>query len=70
MAKEIAIDDRFVTLQVRKNIRETLYNSYQIWDTAGQERFQSLGRKFIEYNEILIYYRKVVHSIEELIVVS
>jgi len=32
MAKEIAIDDRFVTLQ--------------IWDTAGQERFQSLGGAF------------------------
>jgi Ras-related protein Rab-7A len=50
LTKEVMVDDRLVTMQVR---HFPLLKSYpvclrlqQLWDTAGQERFQSLGVAF------------------------
>ena len=53
LTKEVEVDDRVVTMQVRK-VKASLHFSctivtswvMQIWDTAGQERFQSLGVAF------------------------
>ena len=46
MAKEVMIDDRMVTLQVKKLKKWPFLKFDKIWDTAGQERFQSLGGAF------------------------
>ena len=48
LTKEIQIDDRLVTMQVRSSARAmaNIFPRAQIWDTAGQERFQSLGVAF------------------------
>lgn len=52
LTKEVLVDDRLVTMQVRMRSMDDLENSLarcfntQIWDTAGQERFQSLGVAF------------------------
>ena len=46
------VDDRLVTMQVRRSPQLKAYScmlclhSQQLWDTAGQERFQSLGVAF------------------------
>lgn len=49
LTKEVMVDDRLVTMQVRAIVAVellSLYCCHQIWDTAGQERFQSLGVAF------------------------
>lgn len=50
LTKEVAVDDRLVTMQVTTEIIDLVnccnYGSSQIWDTAGQERFRSLAISF------------------------
>jgi Ras-related protein Rab-7A len=51
LTKEVMVDDRLVTMQVRHFPRLKAYipvrlRLQQLWDTAGQERFQSLGVAF------------------------
>src|ERR1700712_864659 len=52
LTKEVLVDDRLVTMQVRNTTNHRSVNCRieakwkQIWDTAGQERFQSLGVAF------------------------
>lgn len=58
LTKEVMVEDRLVTMQVRPLCAPPLSSSatstdrvstaalIQLWDTAGQERFQSLGVAF------------------------
>lgn len=49
LTKEVLVDDRLVTMQVRNDtLRQCggITDILQLWDTAGQERFQSLGVAF------------------------
>lgn len=57
LTKEVMVDDRLVTMQVRALNRPLRvmgqpwhllisFRALQLWDTAGQERFQSLGVAF------------------------
>ena len=46
LTKEVMVEDRLVTMQVRRRRQRAPSSWLQIWDTAGQERFQSLGVAF------------------------
>lgn len=82
LTKEIEIDDKRVTMQVRPRRRcftnrrnecpvTALPNASacpQIWDTAGQERFQSLGVAFYRGADccVLVYDVNNMKSFEDL----
>ena len=73
LTKEVEVDDKLVTLQVRIFILEDPFilfylGTQKIWDTAGQERFQSLGNSFYRGADccILVFDVTIMKTFENL----
>jgi Ras-related protein Rab-7A len=75
LTKEVMVDDRLVTMQVRRlscfDTRGSDLKKIKIiklWDTAGQERFQSLGVAFYRGADccVLVYDVNSAKSFETL----
>ena len=74
LTKEVMVDDRLVTMQVRRlSCFDTRGSDLKIiiiklWDTAGQERFQSLGVAFYRGADccVLVYDVNSAKSFETL----